>query len=106
MSDTDTETARIVTTSEVLHGQPRIDGTRIGVFMLGEMIRNGDWTAREVAGEYPSLSRADVDAALAYYDNHPDEMDQARKEQEAAIAGLRERSRVPNDDDGDADTEA
>ena len=32
----DTETARIVKTPEVLHGQPRIDGTRIGVFMLGE----------------------------------------------------------------------
>ena len=106
MSDTGTETARIVKTPEVLHGQPRIDGTRIGVFMLGEMIRNGDWTAREVTAEYPPLSQADVDAALAYYDNHPDEMNQARKEQEAAIAGLRERSQVPNDADADGDTEA
>jgi uncharacterized protein (DUF433 family) len=107
MSDVDTEAARIVKTPEVLHGQARFDGTRIGVFMIADMIRDGDWTAREVAEEYPDLSRADVDAALAYYDDHPEELARWREAREVAIAGLRERSRRPSDpNDDDADTEA
>lgn len=32
----------IVRTPDVLHGQPRIDGTRLGVFTIGESVRRGD----------------------------------------------------------------
>lgn len=99
----DTETARIVKTPEVLHGQPRLDGTRYGVFMFGDMIREGEWTASEVVNEYPDLSREDVDTMLAYYDDHPEEMQRAREARKVAIQGLRERSRLPDDPDGDAD---
>lgn len=105
----DTETARIVKTPEVLHGQPRLDGTRYGVFMFGDMIRNGEWTAAEVVDEYPpDLSREDVDAMLAYYDDHPEEMAQAREEREIVIEGIRERSRAPEyfGDDPSTDSEA
>ena len=38
----DVESIEIVTTSDVLHGQPRIEGTRIGVFVIGESIREGE----------------------------------------------------------------
>ena len=94
----------------MLHGQARFDGTRIGVLTIADMIRDGDWSAREVADEYPDLSRADIDAALAYYDNHPEELTRWREAREVAIAGLRERSQRssepdPDSDDG-ADTEA
>ena len=86
-------TANIVKTPDVLHGQPRIEGTRLGVFMLGEMIRRGNWTAEEVAEEWDELTREHVDLVLDYYDSHPDEMDAHRREREALIQEIDERER-------------
>ena len=78
-------TANIVKTPDILHGQPRIEGTRLGVFMLGEMIRNGNWTAEEVIDEWDELTREHVDLVLDYYDNHSEEMAAHRREHEALI---------------------
>ena len=86
-------TANIVKTPDVLHGPPRIEGTRLGVFMLSEMIRNGNWTAEEVAEEWDELTREHVDLVLDYYDSHPDEMDAHRREREALIQEIDERER-------------
>ena len=68
-------TVEIVKTPDILHGQPRIEGTRLGVFMLGEMIRRGEWTAEEVIDEWDELTREHVEVVLEYYDGHPEEMD-------------------------------
>jgi uncharacterized protein (DUF433 family) len=87
-------TVEIVTTPEVLGGQPRIEGKRVGVRMVGDMIRGGEWTTEEVIDEL-RLTRAEVSAALDYYDDHPDQMDQLRAEREAAIERIREQSRAP-----------
>jgi uncharacterized protein (DUF433 family) len=89
---TEKEAVEIVTTPDVLHGQPRLDGTRIGVHMLGEMIRDGEWTTDEVVAEYPELSHKHVEAALAYYDDHPEEMAALTEERETLIERLRRES--------------
>jgi uncharacterized protein (DUF433 family) len=94
------ETVKIVKTPEVLHGQPRIEGERIGVRSIGEKIRRNGQSIDEVIGEecYPFLSREQVEAALQYYDDHPEEMASLRAEEEAIIERLRERSRAPEPD--------
>lgn len=90
MSAEEKEAIEIVTTPEILHGQPRIEGTRIGVHMLGEMIYDGNWSIKEVADEFSELSRTHVEAALRYYDDHPDEMAELSDERETLIQRLRE----------------
>jgi uncharacterized protein (DUF433 family) len=86
-------TANIVKTPDVLHGQLCIEGTRVEVFMLGEMISRGEWTAEEVAEEWDELTREHVAVVLDYYDSHPEEMDSHRREREALIQEIDERER-------------
>jgi len=86
-------TANIVKTPDVLHGQPRIEGTRLGVFMLGEMIRRGNWTAEEVIDEWDELTREHIDLVLDYYDSHPEEMAAHRRERDVLIQEIDERER-------------
>jgi uncharacterized protein (DUF433 family) len=90
----------IVKTPDVLHGKPRVEGTRIGVFMLGESIREGGQSVEEILQEYPDLSHEQVEAALDYYDHHPDEMDALRAEEEETIERLHDRSRTASTDGG------
>jgi len=93
-------TVNIVKTPDVLHGKPRIEGTRIGVFMLGESIREGGQSIKEILEGYPDLSREQVEAALDYYDHHPEEMDALRAEEEEIIDRLCEQSRAASTDGG------
>lgn len=64
-------TVRIVKTPDVLHGEPRVKGTRIGVFQIGELVRHQGWDVEEVTGQF-DLDAAEADAAVEYYDDHPD----------------------------------
>ena len=41
------------------------------------------------------VTHEEVDAALAYYDDHTGEMNQLRAEREATIEHIREQSRAP-----------
>jgi uncharacterized protein (DUF433 family) len=91
-------TVEIVKTPDVLHGKPRIDGTRIGVFMIGEGIREGDWTIDKTLDAYLDLTRAEVNAALDYYDDHPEAMDVIRTRRESNKRRVREQSRAPGTD--------
>ena len=47
------------------HGEPCIKGTRVPVSMIVGSIADGD-TPEELLAAYPSLSRADIQAALHY----------------------------------------
>lgn len=86
----------IVKTADVLHGKPRISGTRLGVFTIGESIREGGQTVEEILDAYPDLTVEQVEAALAYYDAHPGEMDTLRDEEDGLVGRLREQSRAPD----------
>ena len=98
----DTETVEIVKTPGTLSGKPRLKGKRIGVLMLGDMIHSGEWTYDEVLDGL-DVTRAELDAALAYYDEHPDKMDTERARDEWARRQIQEQSRAPHRADGDAD---
>ena len=56
---------RISIDPNVCHGKPCIKGTRIMVWIIVSYLANGD-TIEEVLQAYPSLTREDILAALAY----------------------------------------
>lgn len=56
---------RISIDPNVCHGKPCIKGTRIMVWIIVDYLANGD-SVEEVLVAYPSLTREDVQAALAY----------------------------------------
>jgi uncharacterized protein (DUF433 family) len=95
----------IVKDPDVLHGKPRFEGTRIGVFMIAEGIRVGEWTVEKTLESYPDLSRTQVEAALDYYDEHPEAMDVMRTRKEAARRRVREQSRAPGSESESIDTD-
>lgn len=91
MSETvpDDEGDRIVSTADVLGGQPRIAGRRIGVLSIHEWVDGRGLDPHTVADRY-DLDVADVYRALAYYYEHPREMETVRRERTEAFERLRE----------------
>lgn len=78
---------RIVRTDDVLGGEPRIEGTRIGVLDVYELVIDGGYAPEDVADQL-DRSLGDVYGALAYYYDHPEEMQQLRAEREGTTARL------------------
>jgi uncharacterized protein (DUF433 family) len=56
---------RISINPNVCHGQACIKGTRIPVYLIVQMLANGD-TIEELLEDYPSLTKEDILACLAY----------------------------------------
>jgi uncharacterized protein (DUF433 family) len=86
-------TVRIVTTPDVLHGKPRIEGTRVGVLQVGTAVRDQDRSIPAVA-EMFDLDEEQVRGALDYYDEHPDLMETLRTRKEARYQAIRNQSRA------------
>lgn len=83
--------ARIVSDEDVMGGEPRIEGRRITVRQIAELVVEGDEEAETVA-ERHDLDVADVYRALVYYQEHPEEMAAVRRwrerlESEARASG-------------------
>ncbi|WP_318571251.1 DUF433 domain-containing protein [Salinigranum marinum] len=72
-SSSDGTMPEIVTTDDVLGGNPRIEGHRIGVYHVYQRYVEGDDTPEDIATSY-DISVAEVHAALAYAFSHPEEM--------------------------------
>ncbi|MER3404412.1 MAG: hypothetical protein C4289_03945 [Chloroflexota bacterium] len=70
---------------------PRIAGHRITVQDIVVWHERLGLSADEIASEY-GLSLADVYAALAYYYDHREEIDQAIRADEALVAELRRKT--------------
>lgn len=87
----DTILAHVAVTPGVAGGKPRIAGHRITVQDIAVWHERLGLSADEIASGY-ALSLADVYAALAYYYDHREEMDQAIRADEEFIAALRQRS--------------
>src|SRR5437660_11222332 len=80
MADASTNTlyAFIVRTTGVVGGEARIAGHRIRVRDIVAARDLGGLTPEEIAANvYPELTLAQVYSALAYYEDHRAEMDQA-----------------------------
>lgn len=84
------KSARIVSTPDVLDGDPRIDGTRIGVYHVHELVEGRDLSPQSAADRF-DLDVADIYRALAYYHEHPGEM--------ATISERREQRHETAEDD-------
>jgi uncharacterized protein (DUF433 family) len=88
-------TVRIVQTEDVLHGKPRIEGTRMGVFTLGVAAREHGVGVEELTDEYPALDREQIEAALDYYDEHPELMEYIRAQKRLRKQEIVAQSRAP-----------
>ena len=87
-------TVRIVRTADVLHGRPRIDGTRVGVYTLGVAARDRGASIEDLLDAYPDLDREEIEAALDYYDDHPELMDYIRTQKRLRKQDVIEQSRA------------
>lgn len=83
----------VVTTDDVLGGEPRLEGRRISVLHVAELVVAGHSPAH--VADRLDLSLAEVHEAMAYYYNHPAEMSELRAAQAELAAELAERSAAP-----------
>jgi uncharacterized protein (DUF433 family) len=56
---------RIVCDPDILSGKPVIQGTRISVEFLMELLAN-NWIHEEIIENYPQIKKEDILSALAY----------------------------------------
>ena len=84
----------ITTDAEVLHGLPRVEGTRISVLHVYDTVVAGN-TDPAGAADALDLSLGEVYEALAYYYNNPGEMRTHRATQDEAREELRRRAVTP-----------
>lgn len=85
-----TEYGHIVCTPGVLAGEPRIAGHRIRVRDIVAARDLGGFTPEEIAATvYPDLTLGEVYAALAYYEDHREEIDQASRNETRTIEEFR-----------------
>lgn len=66
----------IVSTPKIMGGKPRIAGHRISVQDVAIWRNELGYTVEQIANDY-KLNLADVHAALAYYYDHKEEIDDA-----------------------------
>jgi excisionase family DNA binding protein len=67
--------------------KPHIEGTRIKVQQIAEYHGRFGWDAKKIASSF-NLTHEQVDAALAYYHDHKDEIDAAIKASKELVADL------------------
>ena len=85
----------IVTTEDVLGGKPRLEGRRVSVLQVAELVLDVGDDPATVADQL-DLSLADVHEALAYYYANVDEMEAQRRRREELVERLAEESHVPD----------
>ena len=85
---------RIVATEDTLGGEPRIEGRRIGVLHIAARVVDKGERLEAVAADY-DLGLAAVHHALAYYYDHPEEMQEWRERKRDAGRRAKERQLDP-----------
>lgn len=81
---------------EILGGEPRIEGTRIGVRHVAARVIDGGRTPAAVADQY-DISLSAIYEALSYYYEHIEEIREYERENEAAFDAVRETSVKPKE---------
>jgi uncharacterized protein (DUF433 family) len=87
----DVITGRIETVQGVAGSNARIAGHRIRVMDVAIWSERLGMSPDEIVDNHPSLTLADVHAALAYYWDHRDEIEREIEEDRAAIHEYRRR---------------
>jgi uncharacterized protein (DUF433 family) len=85
-------TEHIEITPGVCGGKPRIAGHRITVQNIVIWHEQMGMSPDEIAATYPSITLADVYAALAYYHDHREEIRERMRADEEFVADLRAKS--------------
>jgi uncharacterized protein (DUF433 family) len=88
--------SEIVATEDTLGGEPRIEGRRIGVLHVATRVIDGGEPPEAVAADF-DLDLADVHRALAYYYDHPEEMQEWRRRKREAGERARENQPDPSE---------
>jgi uncharacterized protein (DUF433 family) len=78
----------------VLGGEPRIEGTRVGVRHVAARVVDSDRSPAHVADQL-DVSLSEVYEALSYYYAHVEEMREFERENEAAFEQIRESALKP-----------
>jgi uncharacterized protein (DUF433 family) len=86
----------ITTDEDVLGGEPRIEGTRVGVRHVAGTVVDAGHTPAYVADQF-DISLASVYEALAYYYSNLDEMRELDEENADAFERVRESSLKPKE---------
>ena len=81
---------------DMLGGEPRVDGTRVGVRHVAARVIDNGRSPAHVADQL-DVAIADVYEALSYYYAHLDEMRDLEAENEAAFERVRESSLKPKE---------
>ena len=82
--------------TDILGGEPRIDGTRIGVRHIAARVIDADQSPASVADQFDTSLSA-VYEALAYYYDHLEAMREYEQANEAAFETVRETSLKPTE---------
>jgi uncharacterized protein (DUF433 family) len=69
-------------------GKPRIAGTRIKVSLIAILSERNRMTPDEIVEAYPHLTLAQVHAALAYYWQHRDQIEDEIRADDESLAAL------------------
>lgn len=85
---------RAIVTDDVLGGDPRLDGTRIGVVHVYRRYESGE-TPEEIAASYDDVSVADVHTALAYAFDNPEPLRAIAERDRETIEDVRNGRSVP-----------
>jgi uncharacterized protein (DUF433 family) len=85
----------IVTTEDVLGGKPRLEGRRVSVLQVAELVFDSGDDPATVADQL-DLSLADVHEALAYYYDNVEEMETHRRRREELVDSLKRESHAPD----------
>lgn len=81
----------IVATEDLMGGEPRLEGRRITVLQVAVPVTEGH--EPEYVADQLDLSLGEVHEALAYFYNHPEEMDALREKYVDLEDELAERTR-------------
>jgi uncharacterized protein (DUF433 family) len=85
----------IVRSDDVMGGEPRIEGRRISVLQVADMVLDGAHSPEHVADQL-DISLSEVHTALAHYYEHPEEMEAIRERHEDLETTLAERAATPD----------
>lgn len=81
----------IVSTPSLFQGEPHIEESRIRVRDVALARDHGGYTPEEIAGTvYPDLSLAQVYCALAYFEDHRGEIEEAAQREKDAVDDFRQ----------------
>lgn len=93
---TATDIKHIVRDPAIYGGKPCIEGHRIAVHDIAVARYFHDYTPEQIAREaYPTVTLAQVYAALLYYQEHKDEIDREIAEEAADIKARAQADRSP-----------